>query len=117
MTTSEKKNTSGTKVFLLLQGLHLGTHHMHNIGLSFLQALMSLDQNLENYDNYPECQTSIEKDQSMKITRWVNGELAVYRAVHQKKFLLMPTLCYTPTSNTGGAWQPIDALSPPCTLF
>ena len=89
-----------------LEGQHLGTHHLFNIGLTFLQALMSLDQNLDNVDNYPElCQTSIEKDkQSMKITRWVERSLAVYRAVHQQRFL---------SSHTGWTVAKHGTLSPP----
>lgn len=56
-----------------LTGTHINTHHLYNMGSSFVQGLMSLEQSptYEPHDNYSEYKTSVEKDQGMKITRLV----------------------------------------------
>ena len=41
--------------------------------MTFLQALMNLETSNENVsENQSECKASIEKDQALKITRYVN---------------------------------------------
>ena len=56
---------------MIFQGVHLNTHHLINVGMTFVQAMMNLDQSLTNDYNtdHQEYKTSIEKDQAMKITR------------------------------------------------
>ena len=65
-------------LFYLKQGHQISTNHLLDTGAVFVRSLLQLDHTEDNeyddrelyeYSNKLQCKTSVEKDNSMKITR------------------------------------------------
>ena len=68
-------------LFDLLQGYQISTNHLLDTGAVFVRSLLQLDHSeveneyddreLYEYSTKLQCKTSVEKDNSMKITRYI----------------------------------------------